>query len=282
MATPEPIKIILERITQNTEADPGKALSELLAVDREHPSNPEVREAIKSFLRDLEEKRMKKVLTPTAAKDLRSPLEAASSADFSESAILLGRLARAADDPEGALKWFRRAADLEDSNGMFCLGECYLDRKGVATDPAQAVQWLTKAAEKDNTKAMNRLGDLYNKGLPGVIAQNNSEAFRLFSAASDLGDLNARANLGVLYMKGQGVKMDEAKAVELFRDGAERGNASCMYKYAQSLEKGTGGIRNDPGAAKDWYIRAAKGGNPAAIDKCKEKYNAHFDSAGTP
>ena len=281
VATPEPVKIILERITQNTEADPGKELSELLAVDRKHPSDLEVREAIKNFLRDLEIKRMKKVLTPTAAKDLRSPLEAAASADFSEAAILLGRLARSANDPEGAFKWFRRAADLEDSDGMFCLGECYLGGKGVAEDPAQAVRWLTQAAKKDNTKAMNRLGDLYNKGIPGVLAQNYSDAFQLFSDASDLGDLNAKGNLGVLYIKGQGVETNEKTAVEMFRDGAEKGNPSCMFLYAQSLENGIG-IREDPEKANRWYIRAAEEGFEPAIKKCLEKYNTRFDSAGSP
>jgi TPR repeat protein len=121
------------------------------------------------------------------------------------------------------------------------------------------VQWLTKAAEKNNPYAMNLLGDLYKKGVPDVLAQNFKEAFRLFSAASALGNLNAQGNLGVLYMTGKGVEKDETKAVKLFRDGAEKGDPSCMFFYAQSLENGVG-VRKDPDAAKHWRLRAAEAG----------------------
>ena len=104
---------------------------------------------------------------------------------------------------------------------------------------------------------------------------------RLVSAASGLGFLEAQGNLGVLYINGQGVEKNVAKAVEMFRDGAEKGNLSCMFFYAQSLENGNG-TSKDPEAAKRWYLRAAKAGNQAAIKKCQEKYNTRFDSASSP
>ena len=301
---------------QGSGSDPGAALSALLALDREHPSDPEIREGTKNFLVDLEKKREGKALSPAVEKGLLSPLEAAVSAGFPDAATLLGRLTRegdpaaslkwflsaaeqgnrdamveagqmlaagkgAAEDTASAAAWFRRAADLGDANGMFFLGECFLNGLGVGKDPARAVQWLTKAAENNNPYAMNLLGDLYKKGLPGVLDPNFAEAFRLFSAASGLGYLDAQGNLGVLYINGQGVEKNEAAAVELFRDGAEKGNPSCMFFYAQSLENGDG-TRKDPEAAKRWYLRAANGGNQTAIKKCQEKYNAGFDSAGPP
>jgi uncharacterized protein len=116
---------------------------------------------------------------------------------------------------------------------------------------------------------MNLLGDLYRRGVPGLIEPNFDESVRLFSQAKELGFLDAQGNLGVLYIYGQGVPKDEKKAVALFRDGAEKGNALCMYFYAMCFEGGVG-IDKDRQAARTWYVRAAQGGNRTAIEWCKK------------
>ena len=116
---------------------------------------------------------------------------------------------------------------------------------------------------------MNLLGDLYRKGVPDLIEPNFDESVRLFSQAKDLGFLDAQGNLGVLYIYGQGVPKDEKKAVALFRDGAEKGNPLCMYFYAMCFDGGVG-VSRDREAAREWYVRAAQGGNRTAIEWCKK------------
>lgn len=168
-----------------------------------------------------------------------------------------------------AARWFGKAADWGDPEGMYLYAECLIFAKGVPKDPQRALTLLTSAAEFGNVQAMSMLGDLYKKGIPGVLPPDLSESFRLYSRAADKGLLDAQGNLGVLYINGQGVERDPAKAVELFKDGAERGNAFCAYSYAMCLQGGVG-VTANPELAQSFYIRAAEGGNKAALDWCQD------------
>lgn len=179
-----------------------------------------------------------------------------------------GRGVHAPDLSEAAV-WFSKAAEGGDPAGMYALAECHLFGKGVPKDPKRAAELLTAASALNNPRAMNLLGDIYRKGVAGVIEPNFVESVRLFSRAQELGFLDAQGNLGVLYIYGQGVPKDESKAFALFRDGAEKGNALCMFFYAMCFEGGVG-VGRDREAARHWYVRAAQGGNRTALDWCKK------------
>jgi hypothetical protein len=173
-------------------------------------------------------------------------------------------------DAVGAAAWFRRAADAGDPAGMYFLAECALFGKGVTRDPKLAIELLTSAAAQGNPRAMNLLGDLNKKGVPGLLDPNPAEAFRLFSAAKEMGFLDAQGNLGVLYINGVGTEKNEAEAVALFRDGAQKGNALCMYFFAMALENGIAG-EPDEKAATAWYVNAAEAGNKPAAEWCRQR-----------
>ncbi len=179
-----------------------------------------------------------------------------------------GRGSSAPDLP-AAVNWFTKASDGGDTDGMFALGECYLFGKGVDKDPKRAIDLLNAASVLNNVRALDLLGNVYRKGVPGLMEPNYAESFRLFSRATELGFLDAQGNLGVLYINGQGVAKDEKKAASLFKDGAEKGNPSCMFYFAMCLEGGVG-VAKDGTAAKEWYIKAAKGGDRRAIEWCKK------------
>jgi serine/threonine protein kinase/TPR repeat protein len=179
-----------------------------------------------------------------------------------------GRGAAGPDLPS-AVMWFTKASDNGDTEGMFALGECLLFGKGVEKDPKRAVELLHAAAALNNVRALDLLGNVFRRGVPGLMEPDFSESFRLFSRATELGFLDAQGNLGVLYINGQGVAKDEKKAVELFLDGAEKDNPSCMFYYAMCLERGVGVTKNES-EAREWYTKAAKGGDRRAIDWCKK------------
>lgn len=180
-----------------------------------------------------------------------------------------GKGTTAVDLPQ-AVQWFTKAADLGDPDGKYLLAECLMSGKGVTNkDPKRAIELLTESAAVNNTFAMNMLGDIYRRGVPGLADPAPDESFKLFTKARDLGSSDACGYLGVLYMTGQGVeKRDEPKGAELFREGAQLGSAFSMACYAQCLVAGQG-VPKDLAAGRDWYIRAALGGNRAALDWCK-------------
>lgn len=310
--TPAPYQTDLNRLLGSPSTDRAATLTAMLALERDHPDKQEVHQAIVEWLGGVSRKTSG--MTPGETASLRTPLEAAASTGFPEAAILLGEMTRKSDptaalkwflqaadqgkpdamvrvgemlasgnggsvpDPSAGVKWFQRAADMQDPVAMYDLGECFLYGKGVEKDVSRAVQLLSGAAAKNNARAMNLLGDLYKNGIPELISANPDEAFRLFSSAKDLGELDAQGNLGVLYINGLGVEKDEGQAVDLFKAGAEKGNALCMFFYAMALESGVANMKADIDQAKIWYIRAAQGGNLRALDWCKQ----HSVPVGTP
>ena len=70
--------------------------------------------------------------------------------------MYLTGLGLARDDQE-ALKWYRKAADLGDSNAQYSLGVLYAQGRGVSMDEALALDWYRKAAEQGNARAIEAL-----------------------------------------------------------------------------------------------------------------------------
>jgi hypothetical protein len=62
---------------------------------------------------------------------------------------------------EGALFWYRKAAEKGDISAQSGLGYLYTNELGVDQDYTQAMLWYRKAAEEGNISAQNGLGYLY-------------------------------------------------------------------------------------------------------------------------
>ncbi len=234
---------------------------------------------------------------------LRGPLELTAGHNVVSAQMLLGEHLRSTE-PGVALKWFTAAANngqteamtqaglmmanglgcerdfakaaaffqmgaaAGDSDAMVAKADCYYYGKGVPANPMLAVELLQSATVLNHPQGMNLLGDILKKGVPGQLPPNPNEAFRLFSAAQKLGNPDAQANLGVMYVNGLGVEKDPRRAMELWKDGSERlRSPACMLCYAVALEGGLLGERR-PDQARDWYYHAAKLGNAKALDWC--------------
>jgi TPR repeat protein len=66
-----------------------------------------------------------------------------------------------------------------------------------------------------------------------------------------------------MYLRGQGIPADPARAAELFAEGSKKGHAESMLHYARSLESGIG-LQADAAGAARWYHEAARLGNAEA------------------
>ena len=306
--TPDPVLATLAKARETAPSDPAAALASLLELQKANPDRAEAKAAVEEFLSATRERRDS--LTPVQIEALRKPLEAAAALNLSDAQLILGEELRKTD-PEGALKWtlaaanngdtdamllaglmlsndmgaqkknpqeaarwFQRAAERGDPHAMLALGECYLlGNKGVATDPKLALWWITKAADLNEVNALDRLGDIYTKGMPGV-KPDLKKAFACFSSAKDLGFPEAYGNLGALFIKAPPGMKDEKMAVELFKQGIEKGDARSMYFYAVCLEDGLGGLAPDMDAARQWYVKSAELGVAGAQDWCHQHHAA--------
>ena len=189
-----------------------------------------------------------------------------------------------------ALDWYRRAAEAGDATGMFNVGVMYDAGRGVPPNPAQAASWYERAAAKGFGRAEYNLALLYQTGT-GVRA-SRTRAIQLFKRAADHGITAAQAHLQQLGVQQSGQRnaaaparvgdpamadfqqaqqlllargpADAARAADLFRRAAERGNALAEYDYGYCYEHGLG-VQRNPEQARIWYQRAASHATDATV-----------------
>ncbi|WP_400205964.1 ATP-binding cassette domain-containing protein [Methanomethylophilus alvi] len=149
------------------------------------------------------------------------------------------------------------------------------------TDSIESPTTLENLANSGDTISMNRLATLYRDGIN--VDKNTAKAKELFRRASDMGNLDAKVNLGdILVSEGNDKEarklfMDAAnkgnhdaiirfynknndmteKAIIRLKELAEKGNSRAIFAYADALNRGIGTKQDHVGATK-WFLKAAE------------------------
>ena len=122
----------------------------------------------------------------------------------SEDPILEGQLKLAADI-------FQELAEEGHHRAMFQYGYALAHGAGITRDEEGAVEWYKKAAQYKIPDAMNNLSVMYTAGR-GVEA-SQKEAFSWAEKAAKLGHLDAQAKVAVFTMAGNGTEQDMEKGL---------------------------------------------------------------------
>lgn len=102
----------------------------------------------------------------------------------SELAHLLDAGEETSRNPQGAIKWYRLAADLGSKGAAYILGCKYRDGSDVDRDDAMALKWFEKSAELGNASAHIFLAIAYTDGLLGQAP--DSDRARSHSKLADI------------------------------------------------------------------------------------------------
>ena len=78
------------------------------------------------------------------------------------------------------------------------------------------------------------MADSYVEGDHELVI-SHKKAARIYKRAAELGDVDATWNLACMYKNGEGVKMNEDKAVQLSREAADRGHAVAQLKLGMQI-----------------------------------------------
>ena len=118
---------------------------------------------------------------------------------------------------------------------------------------SRAMQLLSGLAENDSAEAQYRLAIMYQNGLGRVRNEQLAYKWMKRAAAQEYG--LALHGLGFMYMDGDCVQQDDARAVHWFELGITQGLEGAMVALAQMLEQGRG-IERDPVRAQALYAKA--------------------------
>lgn len=125
----------------------------------------------------------------------------------------------------------------------------------------EAVKYYRKAVEQDLDSAQYNLGICYIKGQG--VRQNEGEAVKWFIKAAEQGLGEAQYNLGVCYTDGRGVSQSDEEAAKWFIKAAEQGLEKAQFKLGLCYFKGKGVPVSYEGAVK-WFKESAEQGNADA------------------
>ncbi len=127
-------------------------------------------------------------------------------------------------------------------------------------EPRDAAPFEAAAARGD-ASAQNDLGKLYLRG--EGVRRDLKKAVELFRASADQGLAEAEYHLAMLHEAGRGVPLDLEAAAGYYRRAAEKGLAKAQYCLASAYAYGRGVARND-GESLRWLREAAQGGDGLA------------------
>jgi uncharacterized caspase-like protein len=121
-------------------------------------------------------------------------------------------------------KIFNRYFWQTPSKIQYELAQVFRKGLGQEKDDKLAFEWFQKAASATDPypKALTMLGYLYQSGT-GTVA-DPVEAGRWYQRGVDKGEAMSMFNLGMMYLKGKGVREDAGKAEQLIVQAAQQGN----------------------------------------------------------
>lgn len=157
----------------------------------------------------------------------RAWLRRAADLGDSEAMVILGGMLAegegGAADASGAFALFDAAARAGDPDGFFELGQAYRFGAASGRDIATATGWFVKAEAAGVCRARNALGELARD----AAKPDYHAAEGWFLRGVDCQDGDAMANLGLMYLHGQGVAPDEAVATRWLVRGSHAGSSTA-------------------------------------------------------
>lgn len=133
-------------------------------------------------------------------------------------------------DLSEALRLFKQASNLGNTNSSFSLAFCYDNGDGTPVDHAKALSLYHSAADLGNTVAMYNLSLSYTEG-NAAIPRNLSKAFELAQKAANYGDVGSMMCMYFDYRYGSPhAGRDRHKADTLLKKAAQLGSLNAWME----------------------------------------------------
>lgn len=175
-----------------------------------------------------------------------------------------------AKDYEEAAGWFSASAAQGYKYAQYSLAGLYFRGQGVARNYEEALRLYTRSAEQDFPYASYELGKLYRDGIgcekdAGEAALNFQNAFAGFRALEkNSHDDRLQYRIGWMLFHGVGTDQDETAARDWFEKSARLGNPHAQYQLAKIILADTASGPEQISRALHWLTQAAEAGQDCA------------------
>jgi hypothetical protein len=159
-----------------------------------------------------------------------------------------------------AMRWYLKAAAQGHIDAQVNLGILFIHdvaAAGGSRNAGQARYWFKRAAELGDAQAMGYLARIYLDG-DGVPA-DPAKASEWLQRAGEAGHVDAYNELGVLFGSGRLGEPDPVMAAAAFDRGARLGDMRAQFNLANCYLGGVG-VEADAATAAQWYRAAADQG----------------------
>lgn len=169
-------------------------------------------------------------------------------------------------EPSRAAAFYRKAASLGDTPGMYKLGMILLKGYlGEQQNPREAIGWLKRAAEQadeENPHAVHELALLYENPSGVLVPHDPAYAKSLLTQAAQLGYTPSQFKLGQCYEYGAlTCPIDPKRSIAWYTKAAEKGHAEAELAISGWYLTGCEGIlKQSDSEAYLWARRASNKG----------------------
>lgn len=171
--------------------------------------------------------------------------------------LCAGPLAAMAETLDPDLQPLQQLAEREAALGDDGARAMLRTLRGVASEAETRAgyDWLARAAQKGSVAAQFQMGVTLERAGP----ENIKDAINYYLAAANQGFPLAQSNLAALYLRGEGLPQDDAKAAEWSLLAARQGNALSQFRLGSLYAAGRG-VPKDMAKAVEWLEKASQQG----------------------
>jgi len=147
---------------------------------------------------------------------------------------------------------------------------CAFCRTPDANSDEENVKRTKNLVDRGNAEAFNHLAGLYSHGIRGM-PQDYQKANELWLKGGELGCAEAYYNLGIVYRRGEGVEIDDKKAIYYYELAAMMGHVSSRHNLA-CFEGQAGNHQR----ALRHFILAARAGDKESLYNVKVGFTKEY------
>jgi TPR repeat protein len=180
----------------------------------------------------------------------------------------LGRVYVALRQVEKAEEEYLLARDLGHTRAWNALGSievAKLQETGGALSemaPDSALSYFATGVEKGDPYAFHSLGRQLLLNSEGLVRRN--QGFELLTRALELGHTFSMNTLGIYFLEENTDHFSPERGLRYLRESAAREDIYGYQNMGFVTLNGLGGLKKDPQAAYEWFVKASDEGHPTA------------------